>query len=77
MWDDLLSPTHLIVLLILALLIFGPKRLPELGSSLGKTIRDFKQALTVGPASTSSAPLPTKETDTTAESHTLTDSHVS
>ncbi len=42
---DLLSPMHIIVLLIVALLIFGPKRLPEIGSGLGKSIREFKQSM--------------------------------
>jgi sec-independent protein translocase protein TatA len=32
------------VILVLALLIFGPKKLPEIGSSLGKAIRGFKEA---------------------------------
>jgi sec-independent protein translocase protein TatA len=42
---DLLSPVHLGIILIVALLIFGPKRLPELGQGLGKTIRDFRKAM--------------------------------
>ena len=42
---DLLSPVHLGIILIVALLIFGPKRLPELGHGLGKTIRDFRKAM--------------------------------
>ena len=42
---DLLSPVHLGIILIVALLIFGPKRLPELGQGLGKTIRDFRRAM--------------------------------
>ncbi len=42
---DLLSPIHLIVLLVVALLIFGPKRLPEIGSGLGKSIRAFKASM--------------------------------
>ena len=44
--DDLLTPSHLIFILILALLIFGPRRLPEIGSALGKGIREFRQAMT-------------------------------
>ncbi|MCY0877361.1 MAG: twin-arginine translocase TatA/TatE family subunit [Firmicutes bacterium] len=42
---DLFSPVHIIILLIIALLVFGPKRLPEIGSGLGKSIREFKQAM--------------------------------
>ncbi len=42
---DLLSPVHLAIILVIALLIFGPKRLPELGHGLGKTIRDFRKAM--------------------------------
>lgn len=42
---DLLSPAHLILLFAIALLIFGPKRLPEIGSGLGKTLREFKKAM--------------------------------
>ncbi len=45
MLDDLLSPMHVIILLLVALLIFGPKRLPEIGSGLGKAIRDFKNTI--------------------------------
>ncbi len=39
-----LQPTHLILIAIVALLIFGPSRLPEIGRSLGKTIREFQSA---------------------------------
>lgn len=43
--DGLFSPTHIILVLVAALLIFGPKRLPDIGKSLGKGIREFKGAL--------------------------------
>ena len=36
---------ELIIIGVIVLLIFGPKKLPELGSGLGKTIRDFKTAM--------------------------------
>ncbi len=39
-----LQPTHLILIAVVALLIFGPSRLPEIGRSLGKTIREFQSA---------------------------------
>ncbi|MGH7666573.1 MAG: Sec-independent protein translocase subunit TatA/TatB [Candidatus Dormibacteria bacterium] len=43
----MLSPTHialLAVVLMLALVVFGPKRLPELGHSVGRAIQEFKHA---------------------------------
>jgi sec-independent protein translocase protein TatA len=36
--------TTLIIILVIALLLFGPRRLPELGESIGKAIRSFKKA---------------------------------
>ena len=36
---------ELLLVLVLALVVFGPKRLPEIGSSLGKGIRDFRQSV--------------------------------
>ncbi|HEX5505638.1 MAG TPA: twin-arginine translocase TatA/TatE family subunit [Thermomicrobiales bacterium] len=44
MFEGLLQPTHLIIILILALVFFGPSKLPELGQSLGKSIREFKRS---------------------------------
>jgi sec-independent protein translocase protein TatA len=41
----LLKPMHLVVILVIVLLIFGPGKLPELGSSIGKAIRGFKKAM--------------------------------
>jgi sec-independent protein translocase protein TatA len=37
-------PTELIFVLIIALIIFGPKRLPEIGSAIGKGLREFRKA---------------------------------
>jgi TatA/E family protein of Tat protein translocase len=42
---DILQPTHLLLILVVALLVLGPKRLPEVGRSLGKGLRDFRQAI--------------------------------
>jgi sec-independent protein translocase protein TatA len=42
---DILQPTHLIFVLVIALLVLGPKRLPEVGRSLGRGLRDFKVAV--------------------------------
>jgi len=46
MTSGLLAPSHLVLLALAALLIFGPKRLPEIGRSLGKGLREFKDAPT-------------------------------
>lgn len=40
-----LGATELIVILGVALLVFGPRRLPEIGGALGKSIRDFRSSL--------------------------------
>lgn len=42
---DLFTPVHLVIILVVALLIFGPKRLPEIGSGLGKTIKEFRKSM--------------------------------
>ncbi|MBS1889630.1 MAG: twin-arginine translocase TatA/TatE family subunit [Actinobacteria bacterium] len=41
-----IGPLEIIIVLIIALIVFGPKRLPELGNSLGKGIREFKESVT-------------------------------
>jgi sec-independent protein translocase protein TatA len=45
MIGDILQPTHLLFVLVVALLVLGPKRLPEAGRALGKGIRDFRTAI--------------------------------
>jgi len=40
-----IGPLEIVVVLIIALVVFGPKRLPELGRSLGKGIREFRGSL--------------------------------
>ena len=45
MFEGLFQPMHLLLILGIALLFFGPKRLPELGKGLGTSIRDFKDAM--------------------------------
>lgn len=45
MLEDLFQPTHLLVVFVIALLVFGPKKLPEFGKGIGKGIRGFKSAL--------------------------------
>ena len=41
-----IGPLELIVVLVVALLVFGPKRLPDLGRSLGSGMREFKESVT-------------------------------
>jgi sec-independent protein translocase protein TatA len=45
MFEGLFQPMHLLLILGIALLVFGPKRLPELGRGLGQSIRGFKDAM--------------------------------
>jgi sec-independent protein translocase protein TatA len=45
MLEDLLQPRHLLVILGIALLMFGPKKLPELGKGLAEGIRGFKDSM--------------------------------
>lgn len=42
------GPLEILVVLIIALIVFGPKRLPELGRSLGKGIREFRSSISGG-----------------------------
>ncbi len=46
MFEGLFRPMHLLVILFIVLIIFGPGRLPEIGEGLGKSIRSFKKAMT-------------------------------
>lgn len=43
--DNILQPTHLLLILVVALIVLGPKRLPEAGRALGKGLRDFRSAM--------------------------------
>ncbi len=45
MFEGLFQPAQLIIILVIALFVFGPKWLPELGKSLGQGIRGFRDAL--------------------------------
>ncbi|MBF0506960.1 MAG: twin-arginine translocase TatA/TatE family subunit [Nitrospirae bacterium] len=45
MFEGLFQPMHLLIILVIALVVFGPGKLPELGAGLGKSIREFKKAL--------------------------------
>ena len=41
-----IGPLEIAILLVIALLVFGPKRLPEMGRSLGRGMREFKDSVT-------------------------------
>ena len=65
MLEGLFQPMHLLIIFGIALLVFGPKKLPELGKGLGESIRGFKSAMKAEeekPAST---------TTTVAEEHSI------
>lgn len=59
MLEGLFQPTHLLIIAGIALLIFGPKKLPELGKGMGEGIRGFKAAMQ-GKEETSGEPTVTK-----------------
>jgi sec-independent protein translocase protein TatA len=66
MLEGLFQPMHLLVIFFIALLVFGPKKLPELGKGIGEGIRALKSGMkeaTEEPAKTASAPVETKPTD--------------
>ena len=45
MFEGLFQPMHLLVILVIALLVFGPKKLGDIGKSLGEGIRAFRQGV--------------------------------
>jgi sec-independent protein translocase protein TatA len=44
--SGVISPWHIAIFALVVLLVFGPKRLPEMGRSMGKGLREFKDSLT-------------------------------
>ena len=64
MIESLLTPTHMLLILVVALIVLGPKRLPEAGRGLGSALRDFKESLSLSASSPEQpAPEPSRETD--------------
>jgi sec-independent protein translocase protein TatA len=58
MFEGLFQPMHLLVIFFIALLVFGPKKLPELGKGIGEGIRALKDSMKEGsaePATTATA----------------------
>jgi sec-independent protein translocase protein TatA len=66
--EGLFQPMHLLVILVIVLLIFGPKKLGDLGKGLGEGIRNFKSSMNEGnkPDTTTTTP-PAPPTTTTPE----------
>ena len=58
---DLLQPWHLIVLAVVAFLLFGAKRLPELGKGLGEGLKGFKEGIRGVTEPSAPAPPPTQQ----------------
>jgi sec-independent protein translocase protein TatA len=69
--EGLFQPTHLLLILLIVLILFGPGKLPDLGRGLGKGIREFKDAMKGGMTNESSSSttqaVKTPETTVTAE----------
>jgi sec-independent protein translocase protein TatA len=56
------NPVHILLLLLVVLLVFGAKRLPEIGRSLGGGMRGFKDSLSGAPVAAVEAPAPAAAT---------------
>ena len=67
--EGLFQPMHLLVILVIVLLIFGPKKLGDLGKGLGEGIRNFKSSMNEGnkPDTTTTTTTPAHTTTTTPE----------
>ena len=64
MFEGLFQPMHLLVIFFIALLVFGPKKLPELGKGLGEGIRALKEGMKDNP------PAPTEQSKSTESKET-------
>jgi len=72
--EGLLQPTHLLLILLIVLILFGPGKLPDLGRGLGKGIREFKDAIKGGispdsPPSSDRKPEPPAQSAQTTEAN--------
>jgi sec-independent protein translocase protein TatA len=62
-----IGPWEIAILLVIVLLVFGPKRLPEMGRSLGKGMREFKNSITGKEEDETPAELPAQTSQQTDE----------
>jgi TatA/E family protein of Tat protein translocase len=58
MGDIFANPLHLVILLVVVLIIFGPGKLPGVGAALGKSVREFKKASTEDDTTSAARPSP-------------------
>ncbi len=70
MFEGLFRPGHLLIILAIVLVLYGPRNLPQVGAALGKTIRDFKNAMKEQPAEPSAAPPAKAERDPATDGRT-------
>jgi len=63
MFEGLFQPMHLLVIFFIALLVFGPKKLPELGKGIGEGIRALKDSMNSNSNSDQAKNSDTKSTD--------------
>ncbi|MGA8489635.1 MAG: twin-arginine translocase TatA/TatE family subunit [Terriglobales bacterium] len=64
MLEDLFQPMHLLFIFAIALLLFGPKKLPELGKGIGEGIRGFRAAMKEPPSEGSEKTVEKKGSET-------------
>lgn len=62
-----ITPLHLLIVLVVALLVLGPGNLPEVGAALGKAMREFRKATSDAQEATSPSPTPSIPAATSAE----------
>ncbi|HET9742689.1 MAG TPA: twin-arginine translocase TatA/TatE family subunit [Terriglobales bacterium] len=72
MFDGIFQPMHLLVILFIALLVFGPKKLADLGKGLGEGIRGFKEAIKEEPKPLPASQATVDATQQQSQSNTTT-----
>jgi len=67
MLEGLFQPTHLLIIFFVALLFFGPKKLPELGKGIGEGFRALKEGMKDKPADTTNTAASNAPSNTTTD----------
>lgn len=70
MWTP--GPLEIIIILVIVLIVFGPKRLPDLGRSLGRGMREFKDSVTGKDKDELPEAIPVEKSETTVTTETTT-----